>query len=295
MARTIDTTLATTTTNTAALIALTADIRRYNILSIEEEIEKFSEYATASEERREQLKREIACANLRFVLSIAKKYSRDGNVVAELVSVGTFGLYRAVETFDLSLGFKFISHAIHWIRAAFSEHFRGDANFVRRSNNAKIGSKEQMVRERVYQTEMREPTEDEIIEALESEYGIVVRDKVDVLRVKMTSLDEKLSADEDGTVGEIGEIAMATASRNDYERQAEQEDAEYRVSKLLDGLSVREQEIICRSFGIGFDREYELDEIAEVLGYTPERVRQIYNGCLVRLKSRAKILAKLVG
>lgn len=293
MARTMNTTLGTsTTTTTAALTALMAGIRKYNTLSVEEEVEKFEEYAAADESRREQLKREIANANLRFVLSVAKKYSTDGNTIAELVSLGTIGLYRAIDTFDVSLGYKFISHAIHWIRAEISDYYRNDGNFIRRSNNAKIGSKDKAIIERFVQLNQREPSEDEIIEALESEYGIKILDKVDIIRIKTSFIDEKASSDEDGaTLGEVGEVAMATASRNDFEREAEQEDAEYRVSRLMRNLSVREQEIVSRKFGIGYEREYELDEIAEALGYTNERCRQILQGALAKMKERAKRLS----
>ena len=295
MSNAINTTALTATTNTAALAALTADIRRYPMLTVDEEIEKFEEYATASESRREQLRSEIACANLRFALSVAKKYSNDGNTVAELVSLATIGLYRAIDTFDLSKGFRFISHAVFWIRAEFSEYFRGDANFVRRSNNAKVGSKERAIRERFFQTEMREPSEEEILAALKEEYGIVLTDKIDVIRVRTNSLDERVSSEEEATVGEVGEIALATATRNGYEEESEREDTEYRVRQLLDGLSVREQEIVCRKFGIGFDREYELDEIAEALDYPNERVRQILAQALVKMKGRNKALSALVG
>jgi RNA polymerase primary sigma factor len=289
----MNTTLGTHTTNTNALAALTAEIRKYPTMSVEEEIEKFEEYAKADENRKQELKREIATANLRFVLSVAKKYSNDGDTVAELVSLGTIGLYRAVETFDLSLGFKFISHAIHWIRAEISDYYRGDGNFIRRSNNAKIGSKDKAIIERFIQTEHREPTEDELIEALESEYGIKVLDRVDIVKVKTAFIDEKVGDEDGDTLGEVGEIAAATASRNEFEREVEKEDAEYRVRRLLNGLSVREQEVVTRKFGIGYDREYELDEIAEVLGYTNERCRQILVSALGKMRNRENNYRKL--
>lgn len=286
--------ISTTTTATTAFAALTAEIRKYPVFTLEQEVEKFEAFSKAEGSVRDELRREIANANLRFVLSIAKKYSRDGDMVSALVSVGTFGLYKAIDRFDLSLGYKFISSAIHWIRAEFSEYFRGDANFVRRTNNAKVGSKDAAIRERFLQTEQREPTEQEIIDALEEEYGITISDKYDIVNVRVNSMDAKVSEDDgEATLGEVGEVAMATASRNEFEREIDEEDNRYRVAKLLDGLSVREQEIVCRKFGIGFEREYELDEIADYLDCTHERVRQLLDGALVKLKGRARMLAKL--
>lgn len=296
MARVIDTTITNTTTNTKALLALTAEIRRYDVLSAERESELFSEFATAGESRKAEIRKEIANANMRFVLSVAKKYSGDGDKVCELVSIGTMGIYKAVDTFDLSRGFRFISHAVHWIRAEISEYFRSEDALVRRSNNAKIGGKENAVRQRFLQTEMREPSEDEIIDALESEYGIKVLDKCDVVKVTTARLDDNVSTDGDGdTLSEIGEVAMAMASVNGYERESELEDARYRAARLLDGLSFRESEIICRKFGIGYEREYELDEIADTLGYTHERVRQILRDTLTKLRGKERVLSALVG
>ena len=296
MARVIDTTVTNTTTNTKALLALTAEIRRYDVLSAERESELFSEFATATESRKAEIRKEIANANMRFVHSVAKKYSGDGDKVCELVSIGTMGIYKAVDTFDLSKGFRFISHAVHWIRAEISEYFRSEDPLVRRSNNAKIGGKENAVRQRFLQTEMREPSEDEIISALESEYGIKVLDKCDVVKVTTARLDDNVSSDGDGdTLSEIGDVAMAMASVNGYERESELEDARYRAARLLKGLSFRESEIVCRKFGIGYDREYELDEIAEILGYTHERVRQILRDTLTKLRGKERVLSALVG
>ena len=296
MARVIDTTITNTTTNTKALLALTAEIRRYDVLSAERESELFSEFATASESRKAEIRKEIANANMRFVLSVAKKYSGDGDKVCELVSIGTMGIYKAVDTFDLSKGFRFISHAVHWIRAEISEYFRSEDALVRRSNNAKIGSKENAVRQKFLQTEMREPSEDEIIEALESEYGIKVLDKCDVVKVTTARLDDNVSSDGDGdTLSEIGEVAMAMASVNGYERESELEDARYRAARLLKGWSFRESAMVCRKFGIGYDREYGLDESADTLGYTHERVRQILRDTLTKLRGKERVLSALVG
>lgn len=288
MARAIDTTTLTTTAMTPALTRLVADIRRYPTLTPEQEVEKLAEYAAAGPARKEAIKGEIITSNLRFALSVAKKYTTDGDFVCELVSIATFGLVKAVETYDLSMGFKFISYAVHKIRAEFSEYFRNDANIVRRTNNAIIGSKDKAVAEKFFQRNYREPSEEEIIEALEAEYGIKVSDKTDILAVRTARLDAKVDSDDDATVSEIGEVAMVTASRNDYEREMELEDAEYRVRGLITCLSFREQEVVMRKFGIGFEREYELEEIASELGYTHERVRQILKGAMERLKNRGK-------
>lgn len=289
----INTTAAATVTMTNSYARLMADIRKYNTLSLEEETELFAEYRTADDARKEIIKQKLVNANLRFILSVAKKYTRDGDFACELVSVGTVGFMKAIESFDETRGFKLISFAVHKIYAEISEHFRTDANLVRRTNNALVGGKDKKVAEKLYKENFREPTEDEIVDALEKEYGLSV-DRADVVSVRATSLDSTVSSDDDAcTVGESGEVAMATASRNDYEGEMDAEDLSDKTRRILNGLSVREQEIVCRKFGIGYDREYELDEIADELGYTHERCRQLLKGALAKMKSRAaRIMAE---
>lgn len=271
----INTKISVRTNRTSALDALTADIRKYPVMSLDEEIAAFEALAASNnEEERFAIKRRIANANLRFVLSVAKKYSTNGDTVAELVSVGTIGLMRAMDCFDLSKGFKFISHAVHWIRAEYSEYFRSDANFIRRSNNAKIGTKDSRIVERFLQTEMREPTEQELIDALEQEYGIEVRNKIDVVRIKTDFISERMNSEDDSTMEESGEFAIATAVRNSYEDEIEQEAKKASVKKIMGLLTVKEQDILSRFYGIDCEEE-TADAIAERYGYTPERIRQI--------------------
>ena len=275
MEHTINTRLTTRVNNSDALTALKAGIRQYDVMTIDEEIDAFDALKNAvSDDERNAIKAKIVNANLRFVLSVAQKYSSDGDTVAELVSLGTIGMYRAIENFDASKGFKFITHAVHWIRAEYSEYFRGDANFVRRSNNSKIGSKDSRIVERFLQTEMREPTEDELIDALAEEYGIEVKSKVDVVRIKTDFIGDKMNSEDDSTMEENGEFAMATASHNDFEDEIEREAQRAVVKKILRMLTVKEQDIVCRFYGIDCE-EQTAESIADELGCTAERVRQI--------------------
>jgi len=275
MEHTINTRTSTRVINSDALTALKASIRQYHVMSMDEEIEAFTALENAvSDEERNAIKAKIVNANLRFVLSVAQKYSSDGDTIAELVSLGTIGMYRAIECFDLSKGFKFISHAVHWIRAEYSEYFRGDANFIRRSNNSKIGSKDSRIVERFLQTEMREPSEDELIEALSKEYGIEIKSKVDVVRVKTDFIGDRLNSEDDSTVEESGEFAMTTASHNDFEDEIEHEAQRAVVKKILRMLTVKEQDIVCRFYGIDCE-EQTAESIASEFGCTAERIRQI--------------------
>lgn len=275
MEYTINTRISTKVNDTAALSALKADIRKYTLMTPEEEIEAFEALAAAkSESERTAIKQKIVNANLRFVLSVAQKYSTDGDRVAELVSIGTIGLFRAIDCFDVTKGFKFISHAIYWIRAEYYEYFRTDANFVRRSNSAKIGIKDRKIAERFFQEQHREPTENELIEALEKEYGIKVKNRMDVVRVRTDFIEDKMNSEDDSTVENNGEFAMATASHNEYEDEIERESQRDIVAKIMSNLTIREQEIVSRYFGIGTEAQ-DASVIAEAFGLTEERVRQL--------------------
>ena len=113
------------------------------------------------------------------------------------------------------------------------------------------------------------------------------------MKVRAQFISERINGEDDSTMEDGGEFAVATAVTNEYERICEKEDASYKVKQLLSDLSVKEQEVVCRKFGIGFDREYELDEIGEVLGYSGEGARVILKNALAKLKGRAKVLARL--
>lgn len=288
MVRTINTALHTNNTNrTENFDRLTADIRSASMLTAEEEQSLFEEYATASESRRLAIKQRIATANLRFALAVAKQYTGDADLLSDLVSVATFGLYKAVEDFRLGKGFKFISFAVHKIRAEFSEYFRTEANLVRRTNNSVIGNKDLKVAEKLYKTLQREPSEDEIADALKAEFGIEVRNRLDIVRVKTDYLSDRI--DEDGaTAEEVGEIAMTTASTNAYEEEIDAEDKTAKVNTLLACVPLSQRDIVARAFGIGYDRAYEDAEIADTLGYTAERIRQIKNAAIARMKIAAR-------
>lgn len=266
---------------------LCADIRNAQMLSAAEQDALLRAYKNASEEEKTSIKERVTKSNLLFVLSLAKKYTGDADLISTLVSLSAFGMYKAVEDFDPERDFRFLSYAVHKIRAEFSEYFRSEHDIVRRSNGAVIGNKDLKVAERLFAELQREPSEEEIMEALESEYGIEVKCKTDIIRVKADSLSDKI--DEDGAErAEVGEIAVRTASSNAYEEDVEQEDAEYKVARLLAALPVKNRDILTRAFGIGYDRPLEDAEIAEELGYTSENVRVLKRDSLKTLRKVAR-------
>lgn len=276
--------------NTTALLKLKSDINRYPMMTPEEEVLAFQELrATEDEKERREIINKIINANLRFALSISQKFSRNGDKVAELVSLATIGMEKAAKKFDYTKGFKFISQAVYWIRAEFTEYFRTENNLVRRSNASVIGTKDKQIAERFWQTEHREPTEEELIEALEAEFGITIRNRVDVIRVHTKSIDEKINGEDESTFADTAEFGEATASRNEYEAEMDNEQLKFVVSRLMPMLTIKEQDIIKKSFGIDCE-PMDAEAIAEEYDYTAERIRQIIRGALVKMRSKAKKL-----
>ena len=207
----------------------------------------------------------------------------------DLVSVATFGIYRAIDAFDAKKGLRFLSYAVHWMRAEISEYYDTDAQLVRNKMQHKVGARATVVNDKFYAENGRFPSEEELVEILESEYNVELKKRSDVLRHSYTSLNSKI--DEDGaTLEEVGEVAMATSCRNEYEDSIESEDNAHILEKLLSTLPLRNRTILEMSVGMGDYEGIERDDdaIAEELGLTRERVRQIRLNSLAALKERAK-------
>ena len=281
MARAIDIRSNSTKIRTAAEEAFLKDARRYNVLTADEESEIVSRIQMGDE----RAKSELVNANLRFIYSLATKFSQ-GDDVLDLCSLATIGMYTAMASYDATKGVRFLSYAVHYMREEISEYFATDAQLVR-NKMGRIATKANGISEKFFNAEGRYPTEDELVEILESEYNVAIKSRTAVLNHSYNSLSDR--KDEDGaTAEEVGEIAVATASRNDYEREMDNEDNRYKVAKILAILPERTRTILEMSFGVGdYDTEYEDEAIAEKFGLTAERVRQIKVKALANLKGRA--------
>ena len=284
MARVIDVRCGSTKSRTMATEMFLAEARKYPVLTAEEE----SEILSRAQAGDESAKTALVKHNLRFIFSLASKFAR-GDEALDLVSVATFGIYRAIDTFDANKGLRFLSYAVHWMRAEISEYYDTDAQLVRNKMQHKVGTKAACIGDKFYAENGRYPSEAELVEILESEYNVELKKRSDVLRHSYTSINSKI--DEDGaTLEEIGEVAMATACHNEVEDSIESEDRAHTLEKLLSTLPLRNRMILEMSVGMGDYEGIERDDdaIAEELGLTRERVRQIRLKSLAALKERAK-------
>lgn len=229
-------------------------------------------------EDRETFRDLIINANLRLVVNIAKEYDHSDKMM-DFYQEGIEGLMIAFEKYDPTAESKFSSYAAYWVRAKMSLLCR-DFNMVQRSNQGKIGSKAKKFQEHFLQKNMREATEEEIVEFLSTNCDIDVLYSGEVFDVKMESINAEL--DDDGMTPEsCGEFAVRTASDNDFNAQMEREELEMAIGKMMKVLTDKERDFVTRR--IVNDETYY--DIAEAEGYTVERVRQIVVGGLKKMRN----------
>lgn len=223
-------------------------------------------------------------ANLRFVVSVAKQYQNQGMTLSDLINEGNLGLMKAAQRFDETKGFKFISYAVWWIRQSILQAIAEQSRMVRLPLN-QIGAlnKVRKVLVKLEQQYGREPSAEEISEVVDLSFNQVK----DVLRINQrpVSMDAPFdSNDETNTLLDVlvnDNIPSADAGLLD-------ESLTNDINRSLKILSKREAEVIRMFYGIGTKVSLSLDEIAIELGITRERVRQIKESGLRKLKHHAK-------
>jgi len=260
------------------------DIGREELITAEEEVELARKIKAGDQRALEKLTR----ANLRFVVSVAKQYQNQGLTLPDLINEGNLGLIKAAQKFDETRGFKFISYAVWWIRQSILQALAEQARIVRLPLN-QVGSLNKINKafSRLEQEFERPPSAEELAEALE-----VPEDKIkESLNVsgRHVSMDAPLSTNEDG--GTLIDVMVNTdTARTDSGLMAESLQRE--IERSLSTLTDKEREIIRLFFGIGMNHGLTLEEIGAKFNLTRERVRQIKEKAIRRLRhtSRNKLL-----
>ena len=254
------------------------EIGKEELLSAEEEVELATRIKKGDEKALERLTR----ANLRFVVSVAKQYQNQGLALPDLINEGNMGLIKAAERYDETRGFKFISYAVWWIRQSILQAIAEQSRIVRLPLN-QVGSVNKISRilNRFEQENERRPSVDEI-----SEHTDLPKEKID----EAISISGKhVSMDAPFTDGE--ESSLLDVLVNDNSPSADKtlvmESLRQEIQNALRGLSERERNVIEAFFGIG-QPELTLEEIGTKFNLSRERVRQIKEKAIRRLRTNTK-------
>ncbi len=232
-------------------------------------------------------------ANLRFVVSVAKQYQNQGLSLPDLINEGNLGLIKAAQRFDETRGFKFISYAVWWIRQSILQALAEQARIVRLPLN-KVGltNRIQKAFSTLEQQFEREPSAEELAELLEMDLEEVTSTLG--INARHVSMDTPISDGEDGTLLDL--LENPNAERTD-ENLAHNQSLKTEIDRSLKTLTDRQKEVICYFFGIGVDHPMTLEDIGEKFNLTRERVRQIKDKAITKLRTteRCNVLRTYLG
>lgn len=280
-----------TNRNSEALDKYLVEIGRAPMVSIDEEIE-LAKIIKKGGRAAERAKNKLVEANLRFVVSVAKQYQHQGLTLTDLIDEGNIGLIKAAERFDETRGFKFISYAVWWIRQSILQAIAEQSRIVRLPLN-QVGSLNKVNQEsnRFEQENQRRPSVEELAQ----------RTGIDEEKISQSmaasghhvSIDAPFGEDDDNSMVDV----MASGEDSRTDKHVDHESMAMELRQVLDKvLKDREKQIVCACFGIG-ETEKGLEEIGDKMGLTRERVRQIREKSITKLRDsgNVKILMKYLG
>jgi RNA polymerase primary sigma factor len=277
-----------TNRETASLDKYLQDIGKEELITAEEEVQLAQRIKQGDQMALEKLTK----ANLRFVVSVAKQYQNQGLSLPDLINEGNLGLIKAAQRFDETRGFKFISYAVWWIRQSILQALAEQSRIVRLPLN-QVGSLNRIRKEssKLEQKFERPPSADEIAESLdlpESKIESVLK-----ITTRTVSMDAPLTQDEDMSLLDV----YISEDSPHTDKDLMKESLAKEIQRSLATLTKKERDVINLFYGIGMNHGLTLDEIAMKFDLTRERVRQIKEKAIRRLKhnSRSKLLKAYLG
>ena len=274
-----------TNRETASLDKYLQEIGKVDLITADEEVELAQKIKAGDQRALEKLTK----ANLRFVVSVAKQYQNQGLTLPDLINEGNLGLIKAAQRFDETRGFKFISYAVWWIRQSILQALAEQSRIVRLPLN-KIGSINKMYA-LLEQSQERAPSAEEIAKELD----MTVNDVKESMKNsgRHLSMDAPLVEGEDSNLYDV----LRSGESPNPDRELIHESLQTEIERALETLTPREADVVRLYFGLGDQHPMTLEEIGETFDLTRERVRQIKEKAIRRLKhtSRSKILKTYLG
>jgi len=256
------------------------EIGKVDLITPEEEVRLASLIRQGDQQALDRLTK----ANLRFVVSVAKQYQNQGLSLPDLINEGNLGLIKSAQRFDETKGFKFISYAVWWIRQSILQSLAEQARIVRLPLN-KVGltSRIQKAFSQLEQEFEREPSAEELADLLNMDLEEVTSTLG--INVRHVSMDTPLSEGEEGTLLDV--MVNPNADQTDGEL-AYTQSLNIEIDRSLQTLTERQKEVICYFFGIGIDHPLSLEDIGDRFNLTRERVRQIKDKAITKLRTTQK-------
>ena len=277
-----------TNRETASLDKYLQEIGKVDLITAEEEVELAQKIRAGDENALEKLTK----ANLRFVVSVAKQYQNQGLTLPDLINEGNLGLIKAARRFDETRGFKFISYAVWWIRQSILQALAEQSRIVRLPLN-KIGSINKINKMYAFleQANERVPSAEEIAKELDMTISDVKESMKNSGR--HVSMDAPLVEGEDSNLYDV----LRSGESPNPDKNLLHESLRTEIERALETLTPREADVVRLYFGLGEKHAMTLEEIGETFDLTRERVRQIKEKAIRRLKhtSRSKILKTYLG
>ncbi|MGM0634946.1 MAG: sigma-70 family RNA polymerase sigma factor [Bacteroidota bacterium] len=277
-----------TNRETASLDKYLQEIGKVDLITAEEEVELAQRIKAGDQRALEKLTK----ANLRFVVSVSKQYQNQGLTLPDLINEGNLGLIKAAKRFDETRGFKFISYAVWWIRQSILQALAEQSRVVRLPLN-KIGSINKINKTYAFleQTNQRPPSPEEIAKELD----MTVSDVKESLKNsgRHLSMDAPLREGEDSNLYDV----LKGGESPNPDKDLMHESLQTEIERALETLAPRDADVIRLYFGLNGNQPMTLEEIGETFGLTRERVRQIKEKGVRKLKhnSRSKILKTYLG
>lgn len=261
-----------------------ADVRKYDVLTDEEEKELLEKCKNGDKEACDKL----ILHNLRYVYSQAKIYAKNEEDIMDYVQVGNIGLMEALSEFDFDRPTKFLTFARWYVQRNMNEYMNTDHDIIKKSNQTKYGKKIERIKAEFYNKECRYPTANEIMDIMQEKYGEEIKDIRDVYDMCVNSIN--MNVDDDLTVEDTSEFAEKTASYNEYDVACDKEydsESSDMAAKLLSVLPSKHSDVIKKYYGI-LGPAYSIEELAEEYNMTPSTMQKIIDKSIQYMKVNAE-------